>query len=313
MASIQNLPKRLYLTLWICLTYVQYGEAGGFRQVELSGTTVFLHGSKMNATFNSIRWKKAKIFIGRFSEAFQSSPTCCVFQPSPVCQCTIFANGSLRLKNVMKNSSGNYTVELYNKEGEIVLTEHIELVVQEAVTLPKVLVSCGLDGNLRVICWVPDSHGIELLWKDSSNKTWRAEQPLNSGSLTPGGISCVAQNEVSRRSSPPVSLTCRGRISLFVALGLFLCVPAFSMAILTFCKQMPKEESEDGKEDFYIPMQGFVGRKEQDGHRENLQTDMSLYVTCRPRQDRGSEDCNKGLKEKTFSLQSRKSEKKATA
>ncbi|XP_018589004.1 uncharacterized protein LOC108923037 isoform X2 [Scleropages formosus] len=281
MKPVRLLPKRIHLALWISLISVQYGEGGRHRQVELAGTTVFLHSAnKANKTIPSIRWKKSDTLIGNLRKANKSSYLCCQFQPSSVCRCIIFPNGSLRLDYAAKNDNGNYTVELHDDVGKDIGSVDVELLVQ--------------DGNYMMTCSVPDSEGVELFWMDSSNRTWNAEHALSLASHTPGWIVCVAQNELSRLSSQPVSPQCRGRISLLVALGMFLCVLAFSMTIMIRRNRIRKDENEDVEENPYVTMHGLVGKKKKDGRKESVEMDTSVYVTCRTYCVRDTEDGNEG-------------------
>ncbi|KFZ61727.1 hypothetical protein N338_13468, partial [Podiceps cristatus] len=47
------------------------------------------------------------------------------------CRCQIFPNGTLQIKQVMKEDSGKYTVFVYQQDGKLKAEEHTMFIVQE--------------------------------------------------------------------------------------------------------------------------------------------------------------------------------------
>ncbi|XP_036624603.1 T-cell surface antigen CD2 [Trichosurus vulpecula] len=116
----------------------------------------------------------------------------------------IFTNGTLKIKDLKKDSEQNYKVSVYHKNGTNVWEKELTLHVMEAVSKPEMTWNCT-DGS--VTCEVQSGTNVELTLFE--NET----QPLKMGTTKKNGMrlkytwsqkhpplrefKCVAKNQVS--------------------------------------------------------------------------------------------------------------------
>ncbi|KAI1898472.1 hypothetical protein AGOR_G00072700 [Albula goreensis] len=232
------------LILYICAQHVVAQTS--FKEFRTVGETIFLHPASRNSNIKDSRWRKSNILIGKPNNMRN------------VNKYHIFMNGSLLLKTARKNDSGNYTVDLYNHSGHLLSKTDFELIIM-----------------------VNRGDKVELQWIGPVNMSQQAKQSSTERTLylisnTSENITCVAENPVSKEVSMPIGKRCRGRIPVFITLGLFMGILVYFITLWKLCKKS-QMRSEDAEENIYITMQGCDEVKAR-GHEK---VDDSLYVTCK--------------------------------
>ncbi|XP_036403542.1 uncharacterized protein LOC118790658 [Megalops cyprinoides] len=253
------------------------------KQVGQLGDSITLHPAFSNNHVHDARWKKSNKLLKGFINRSES-----------------FANGSMLLSTAIKNDSGNYTVELFNLSGHLISTTHIELIILEAVSQPDVHTSCTPDGHIVMTCSVDRGDQVRLYWTGDADVNPQPEQRQTEWNLTlffSANTSdlgaCVAENQVSNRSSGPISQRCSvgnpqyglktetDHILLWVLLGLIVGIAALSMAVLFKLCKKPVVHSEDAEDNVYVTMAGCQEMRDRAEPNKFKETDDSLYVTCR--------------------------------
>lgn len=143
-------------------------------------------------SIDDIRWHKNGMKIALFRKDSQ--------QPQKEDRYKVFINGTLEIRNLTRDDSGNYSVVMYDTKGKRLYENTYDLVVQEKVTKPSFIWNCK---NKSLTCQVTKGSHVELklyVGKDyqvrSFQKTithlWRSNQ---------SNFSCTASNNVSSESS----------------------------------------------------------------------------------------------------------------
>ncbi|KAG7465206.1 hypothetical protein MATL_G00173790 [Megalops atlanticus] len=255
------------------------------KQVGQLGDNITLHPALPNDHVLDARWKKSDKLLKGFMNRSE-----------------FFENGSMFLRTAIKNDSGIYTVELFNLSGHLISTTRIELIILEAVSQPDVHMSCTADGHIVLTCSVDRGDQVRLYWTGYADPSPQPEQRGTERNLTlylSANASdlgaCVAENQVSNKSSGPISQTCSvgsrqygletktDHIPLWVLLGLFVGTAALSMVVSKLRKK-PVMHSEDATDNVYVTMEGCREMRDRAEPNKVKETDDSLYVTCRSQQ-----------------------------
>nr|XP_026651618.1 T-cell surface antigen CD2 isoform X1 [Zonotrichia albicollis]XP_026651619.1 T-cell surface antigen CD2 isoform X1 [Zonotrichia albicollis]XP_026651620.1 T-cell surface antigen CD2 isoform X1 [Zonotrichia albicollis] len=118
------------------------------------------------------------------------------------CRCAILRNGTLEIQRLEKEDSGNYTVQVYQKNGQLKAEESIMLLVQEPVPQPILMAECR-NKSVSIKCEAKGKAKDEVflieltqpngknIQKNATVLEWRG---WNSGTFR-----CVVKNKVSEK------------------------------------------------------------------------------------------------------------------
>ncbi|CAI5643001.1 unnamed protein product [Oreochromis niloticus] len=137
---------------------------------------------------------------------------------------TIFStNGTLKLTKATKNDSGEYSMETYNStEGVLLYTVNIHLHIVAPVSEPAVTQMCLSPKQMTVSCFSEGDEVELILSLDDKTKlqpTANCKENNNISNVTinlpgqlMGDLTCVAQNNVSRKQTIIHLTSCTGSI-----------------------------------------------------------------------------------------------------
>uniref|UniRef100_W5MZ60 Ig-like domain-containing protein n=2 Tax=Lepisosteus oculatus TaxID=7918 RepID=W5MZ60_LEPOC len=162
---------------------------------------------------------------------------------------TVFSNGTLRLDKPLKEDSGSYILEVFNKEGQNMFKGSVRLEVQDPVSRPVIQASCQDEGTVRLVCTVQEGHNVSFQW--SSNGA-----PLSLGTTDDGRsvliaiknvseeLYCTAENNISRQTSAPLKPSCfstsTGLLTILFCLSGTLIIALLFLGILLITSKVKK-------------------------------------------------------------------------
>ncbi|XP_006874872.1 PREDICTED: T-cell surface antigen CD2 [Chrysochloris asiatica] len=157
-------------------------------------------GFQVTDDIDDIRWlrKEDKIKVAQFRNGSSINK---------LPKYDIFRNGTLNIKNLMKNSNCIYEVEVYHENGKHVLDRTIDLRILEMVSVPNITWSCA---NKTLSCEVTKGDNPELQLLQNGNSIIKSNQTIitHTWSIrqTPS-FTCMASNKVSKEIFE-VNITC---------------------------------------------------------------------------------------------------------
>ncbi|KAM9388248.1 T-cell surface antigen CD2 [Phaethornis superciliosus] len=136
------------------------------------------------------------------------------------CRCMLFKNGTLRIEQVVKEDSGNYTVTVYRKDGTLKAEEGTMFTVREPVPQPILSAEC-VNKTVSVKCEVKqktkdETFTIELT-HDKTKKIQKNATRLELHTRYSGMFRCIVKNEVSKKTSEKI-IKCSGQLDLYLIL-----------------------------------------------------------------------------------------------
>ncbi|KAG7484531.1 hypothetical protein MATL_G00050480 [Megalops atlanticus] len=245
------------------------------------GGMIFLHPTKLHENIFEVKWRHSNTSVGKLKNGSLN------LHDSRYC---ISPNGTLTLNSTNTNDAGRYTLEIFDSDGRNIVTNEFELRILGVVSMPTVHTSCTVDGRVQLTCSVERGDNVILHWKmyaDLSNYTLNTTSTtkhhiLYLGKSTPGQLVCVAGNQVSQKYSVPITMTCRARVSTFIALGIAILAPTLTIVILKLKRKLPKTRRDDAEENIYIAMHGNHVNRDKAQDSTDAEQDTSHYVECSP-------------------------------
>ncbi|XP_062367360.1 T-cell surface antigen CD2 [Cinclus cinclus] len=150
------------------------------------------------------------------------------------CRCGILRNGTLQIRHLEKEDSGNYTVMVYH-DGKLKAEENIMFFVQELVPQPILISECG-NKNVSVKCEVKqkakDEAFIIELTQPNGKKIQKNATMLQWHGWNSGMFRCVAKNQVSEKMAEKV-IKCPGKLDFYLILS--IAGGALIFVILVIC------------------------------------------------------------------------------
>ncbi|XP_035983348.1 T-cell surface antigen CD2-like [Fundulus heteroclitus] len=115
------------------------------------------------------------------------------------------SNGTVRINNLRRNDSGEYELEIYDKNGRLSAQKTLELFVQAPVSSVQLVSECVSQGNIKVSClseggdsphydWTLDGHTLtdsELFSRNNETNIIFLTQNMS------GRLVCSVRNKVS--------------------------------------------------------------------------------------------------------------------
>ncbi|XP_068000944.1 T-cell surface antigen CD2 [Melanerpes formicivorus] len=178
------------------------------------------------------------------------SKTVTYYETREQCRCKIFPNGTLQIQNVVKEDSGNYTVNVYAENGKLKAEEKKMLIVLEPVPQPILSAEC-INQTASVKCEVEQrTKGETFLIELTQDKTKRFQKNaarLELHTRHSGTFRCAVRNEVSEKTTEKV-INCSGKLDLYLILiiaggAVFLVI--FVILIIFCIRKKKRERSED--------------------------------------------------------------------
>ncbi|KAM6146786.1 T-cell surface antigen CD2 [Phoenicopterus ruber ruber] len=162
------------------------------------------------------------------------------------CRCKIFPNGTLQIKQVMKEDSGKYTVTVYQEDGKLKAEEDTIFTVQEPVPQPVLSAEC-MNKNISVKCEVKQKAQDETitiaLLQDKTKKAEKNGTSLEWQSRYSGTFRCVVKNKISEKMAEKV-IKCSGQLDFYLILSIAGGAIFFvsSVILLIYCIRKKKAE-----------------------------------------------------------------------
>ncbi|CAJ1058414.1 uncharacterized protein LOC125894961 isoform X5 [Xyrichtys novacula] len=159
-----------------------------FRYYWMKESTIILHGGKHRILTNQI--------------ANRSS-----FTPS---------NGTIRINNLNRNDSGDYTLKIFNSTGQRIERRTLQLIIQAPLSSVKLVPECLSHGEMRVSCSSGGGDSPQYNWTMDGH-TLMDSQPLSEHEETniitlkqdmSGRLVCTVRNNVSEVSDKTYISTC---------------------------------------------------------------------------------------------------------
>ncbi|KAM8932168.1 T-cell surface antigen CD2 [Lycaon pictus] len=169
-------------------------------------------GFQMNAKIDHIRWEKGKTKVAELKTGILKDTHG---------KYNISTNGFLKIKHLMMNDSDIYKVAIYDKDGKSVLRRNYQLKIQEKVSTPKILWSCG---NQSLTCEITSGTDPTLMLyvnqtmiKNLLNMTivqwnWTSQQEMT--------VSCTAKNEVSQKREEKIINCSEKGLDIYLIVGI---------------------------------------------------------------------------------------------
>ncbi|XP_048048674.1 uncharacterized protein si:dkey-11f4.20 [Megalobrama amblycephala] len=123
---------------------------------------------------------------------------------------TVNRYGSIILDNIQKSKSGEYTGEVYDKDGKSIKKTVEKLCVLEPVPEPSVIVQCVEEG-VNLTCIPLNSNEVFVSWTKNGeeSKTTHAVLHVSSSELKSGDkFSCTLSNMISKKTAKDVQPVC---------------------------------------------------------------------------------------------------------
>ncbi|XP_036239633.1 T-cell surface antigen CD2 [Molothrus ater] len=146
------------------------------------------------------------------------------------CRCAILRNGTLQIQRLEKEDSGNYKVEVYQKDGQLKAEENIKLFVQEPVPQPILMAECR-NKSVSVKCGAKqkakdetkgkakdEAFTIELT-QPNGRKIQKNATLLEWHGWSSGTFRCVVKNQVSEKMAEKV-FNCSGKMDFYLILSI---------------------------------------------------------------------------------------------
>ncbi|XP_038132876.1 immunoglobulin superfamily member 10-like, partial [Cyprinodon tularosa] len=146
--------------------------------------------------------------VSRLHDVIDGEPGDAVVQKLPVMAekmelCVL--NGTLRIMNVIRNDSGNYTMETFNSDGKSLKTHTLQLIAIAPVSSAQLVPECLSQGQMKVSClseggdspqygWTLNGHTLtdsELLSGNNESNIIVLKQSIS------GHLVCSVRNQVS--------------------------------------------------------------------------------------------------------------------
>ncbi|XP_037682205.1 T-cell surface antigen CD2 [Choloepus didactylus] len=190
---------------------------------------------KANHSISDIQWKIGTTRIARFTKSKATSME----------TYEVFSNGTLKIKNLMRNYSNTYRVNVYDQKGKNMLEKAFELKILEAVSKPVISWNCS---NKSLTCEVIKGSEIELkLYKNKKKLKDILQKVITYNWIPSSNLSfkCTASNKVSEETSV-VDIRCSEKgLTIYHIISicgggfiLILCV-----ALLIFCINNRKKQN----------------------------------------------------------------------
>ncbi|XP_036129531.1 T-cell surface antigen CD2 [Molossus molossus] len=152
-----------------------------------------IHDLKMNDNIDDIQWKKEKTWIARFNKGKID-----VFKKEKEYQ--LFNNGTLKIKKLQRNNSGDYNVYVYDRDGKEVLNKRFNLKILEKVSKPVISWGCT---NLTITCEITQGTDPKLTLYENGKNIKEGQKVIVHKWTTKPTVSfkCTATNTFSEETS----------------------------------------------------------------------------------------------------------------
>ncbi|KAM6923975.1 hepatic and glial cell adhesion molecule-like [Xenentodon cancila] len=174
------------------------------------------------------QWSKEELVFrgGRRNISYHTMKSRSVFIPS---------NGTFLINNLIRNDSGQYTLEVFDLDGRITGNKTLQLVVEAPVSSVLLVSECLSEGQMKVSCssdggdspqysWTLDGHTLtdsELLSGAADTNIIILKQNVS------GRLVCSVRNHISRVSKEQMISVCRDLSLLRCALMAVVAVVSF--------------------------------------------------------------------------------------
>ncbi|XP_026988532.2 T-cell surface antigen CD2-like isoform X2 [Tachysurus fulvidraco] len=125
----------------------------------------------------------------------------------------IMDNSFMKFPDVKLNSSGSYTVEVFDGQGRNLNSYTQSVCVYAKVPKPRVNITCQ-DGKIDIICDVEDSKDLSFSWEKNGEDFKTNAKVLRNVESDKSNYSCTAQNPVDNNTSDSVEASCN-KVTLF--------------------------------------------------------------------------------------------------
>ncbi|KAM6417091.1 T-cell surface antigen CD2 [Pluvialis apricaria] len=169
------------------------------------------------------------------------------------CRCKVFLNGTLQIRQVVKEDSGTYKVTVYQPDGKLKAEEYTVFTVQEPVPQPILSAECR-NKTVSVVCEVKQKTKNETftmeLTQDKIKKIQKNATRLEMHMRSSGTFRCVVKNQVSEKMAEKV-IKCSGQLDLYLILSIaggavFLVI---FVILLIYCIRKKKAERLEDDDD----------------------------------------------------------------
>ncbi|XP_030812608.1 T-cell surface antigen CD2-like [Camarhynchus parvulus] len=138
------------------------------------------------------------------------------------CRCAILRNGTLQIQRLQKEDSGRYTVQVYQKDGQLKAEENTMLFVQEPVPQPVLMAECR-NKSVSVKCEAKQKAKDEVfiieLTQPNGKKIQKNATVLEWHGWNSGTFQCVAKNQASEKMAEKV-INCSGKMDFYLILSI---------------------------------------------------------------------------------------------
>ncbi|XP_064583598.1 T-cell surface antigen CD2 [Zonotrichia leucophrys gambelii] len=138
------------------------------------------------------------------------------------CRCAILRNGTLEIQRLEKEDSGNYTVQVYQKNGQLKAEESIMLLVQEPVPQPILMAECR-NKSVSIKCEAKGKAKDEVflieLTQPNGKNIQKNATVLEWRGWNSGRFRCVVKNKVSEKMAEK-AINCSGKMDFYLILSI---------------------------------------------------------------------------------------------
>ncbi|XP_037117800.1 uncharacterized protein LOC119128979 isoform X2 [Syngnathus acus] len=152
----------------------------------LGGEIVFSLVDKDTSRFN---WKKETVTVVKVRPNQTTFPKRFSFTPN---------NGRMKIENLMRNDSGNYTLCIFGEKGEELQFRTLQLFIEDPVISVHLVSKCQFQGKQPVTCLPKGGDNLQYSW--SLNK-----KPLQDSDLLSGDVQA---NNITLKPSISGQLVC---------------------------------------------------------------------------------------------------------
>ncbi|XP_062049491.1 T-cell surface antigen CD2 [Lepus europaeus] len=241
-----RLPDKMLASLLVIFSFSTKGAASSGTKV--SSDPMVVSGAldhdvelripdfSMSDDTDDIRWVRGESRVAQFQKGKVTFSLNGTYE--------LIENGSLKIKQLNRQSNSSYKVNIYNTKGECVLEKTFELKVLESVSKPKLSWDCS---NVTLTCEVVRGTDAELILS-LDGKSLRTQQKIITHKWATGWsmtANCTANNSVSEESTVIVA-DCSGK-GLHIYLIIGICGGGFLLmvfvALLIFCISKRKKQN----------------------------------------------------------------------
>ncbi|KAM7032132.1 T-cell surface antigen CD2 [Passerculus sandwichensis] len=138
------------------------------------------------------------------------------------CRCAILRNATLEIQRLQKEDSGSYTVQAYQKDGQLKAEESIMLLVQEPVPQPILMAECR-NKSVSVKCEAKGKAKDEVflieLTQPNGKKIQKNATVLEWHGWNSGTFRCIVKNKVSEKMAEK-AINCSGKMDFYRILSI---------------------------------------------------------------------------------------------